>query len=327
MRPLSLGAVETVGADLARPECVLTTLAGDILTADWRGGVAHIDPAGRQHLYLGTTADLADGLRPNGIALEPDGSFLFAQLGAEQGGVWRLTRSGQVRPVLTEVDGQPLPPTNFCVRDALGRLWVTISTRLKPRALDYRLDAATGFIVLADARGARIVADGLGFTNECLVDPSGRWLYVNETYGRRFSRLPLMPDGGLGRKQVVTELGPGQYPDGFAFDAEGHAWITSIISNQLIRVDPATGRQQVLLEDADPDYVARVEAALVERRLGRAELDARLSTRLKNISSIAFAGRDLAIAYLGCLNGDRIYRLAMPVAGHPPPHWHYRLAD
>ncbi len=187
---LALSDVGTIGKDLVRPECVLATASGDLYSADWRGGVAHIKPDGGQILYIGKTLDIAEGLRPNGIALEADGSFLLANLGSDVGGVWRLDRKGQVRPIFIEADGEIMPPSNFCTRDTVGRLWLTVSTRLMPRARDYRGDASGGFIVLQDKRGTRIVADGLGFTNEALVDPSGTYLYVNETYTRRFSRFP-----------------------------------------------------------------------------------------------------------------------------------------
>ena len=197
---IDLTAVTALGEGLVRPECVLATIHGDLYPADWRGGVAQIKPDGRQQLYLGKTADLVEGLRPNGIALEPDGAFLIANLGSDVGGVWRLDRERQVRPILIETDRSVLPPSNFCVRDALGRLWLTISTTVKPRESDYRRDAKSGFIVLQDKRGTRIVADGLGFTNEALVDPSGEYLYVNETYGRRFSRFRLKSNGDLGPK-------------------------------------------------------------------------------------------------------------------------------
>ncbi|MCL4768219.1 MAG: SMP-30/gluconolactonase/LRE family protein [Hyphomicrobiaceae bacterium] len=320
---LELDDVEVIGSGLHRPECVLATASGDLYTSDWRGGVAHRRPDGSERLYVGRTMDLAEGPRPNGIALEPDGSFLFANLGSDAGGAWRIDRKGQIRPVLVELDGAPLPPANFVTRDAAGRLWLTISTRLKPRALDYRRGASSGFIVVMDHKGARTVADGLGFTNECLVDPTGQWLYVNETYGRRFSRFPLRPNGDLGPKEVVTELGPGQYPDGFAFDAEGHAWTTSVISNQLIRISLADGESSVLLEDSDAGHVAWVEAAYQADKLGREHMEKMQSEKLRNISSIAFGGPDLRTAYLGCLLGDHIYRVRMPVAGVPPVHWRY----
>jgi sugar lactone lactonase YvrE len=320
---IGLDALTFHGAGLARPECVLATRSGDLYTADWRGGVAHLRPDGAQRLYAGETADLPEGLRPNGIALEPDGSFLVANLGTELGGVWRLDRTGQVGPVLVELDGQPIPPSNFVVRDDKGRVWLTVSTRLSPRSLDYRRSASTGFIVLVDAKGPRIVADGLGFTNECLIDPTGRWLYVNETYARRLSRFPLRADGELGAKQVVAEFGYGQYPDGLAFDETGDVWIAGIVSNQLLRVEPEGGRVSVVLEDSDPDHVAWVEAAYESATLGRPHMDKVVSARLRNISSIAFGGPDLRTGYLGCLLGDQVAAVRLPVRGVPPVHWEY----
>lgn len=322
---IEIDDVERVGKGLVRPECVLVTARGEIYTADWRGGVVLMRPDGTEILFTGATADLPEGPRPNGIALEADGSFLMANLGTEVGGVWRLDRQRQVRPVVTRADGEDLAPSNFCTRDAAGRLWVTVSSRLKPRSLDFHSGAKSGYIVLADHKGARIVADGLGFTNECFVDPTGRWLYVNETYGRRFSRFPLKPNGDLGTKEVVTTFGYGQYPDGFAFDAAGHAWTTSVISNQLIRIQLSDGAHEVMLDDSDAGHVARVEEAYLAGKLDRPHLDTIVSVKLKQISSIAFGGPDLRTGYLGSLLGDHIYRLKMPVAGVAPVHWAYPL--
>lgn len=321
---IDLNSVSFLGDGLVRPECVLATQSGDIFAADWRGGVSHVRPDGSQSLYLGTSADLPEGPRPNGIALEPDGSFLFANLGTHVGGIWRIDRNGQIRPILTHVDGTPIPPTNFVIRDHLGRLWLTVSTRLSPRSLDYRRTAASGFIVLANNGGARVVADGLGFTNECLVDPSGKWLYVNETYRRFLSRFALRANGSLGPKQVMTEFGPGQFPDGMAFDVEGQLWIACIISNQLLRVDLRSGRVTIMLEDSDADHVAWVEGAYERGELGHPHLGTIGSCKLRNISSIAFGGVDLRTAYLGSLLGNAIASLPMPMAGLPPVHWNYR---
>jgi sugar lactone lactonase YvrE len=318
---ITLDTISFIGQGLSRPECVLATRRGDLYTADWRGGVAHLRPDGTQALYAGTTNDLPEGARPNGIALDRDGTFLFANLGSEVGGLWRIDRQGQIRPVLTEVDGTSIPPSNFILRDREERLWLTVSTRLKPRSLDYRRSAKTGFIVLIDKRGARIVADGLGFTNECLVDPTGRWLYVNETYARRMARFPLAAGGDLGAKEIVCEFGHGQYPDGMAFDTDGRLWVTSVISNQLIRVDPATGAMDVMLDDSDADHVAWVEEAYRADALDRPHMDTMRSKRLRNISSIAFGGPDLRTGYLGCLLGDAIAVTRLPAAGVPPVHW------
>lgn len=322
---LDLDDVRWIGTGLMRPECVLATASGDIYTADWRGGVAHIRPDGSQALYVGHPVD-GEPLKPNGIALLKDGSFLLAHLGAETGGVFRLSRDGHIQPFLRTVDGLELPPTNYVVEDASGRTWITISTRLTPRAMGYRRSCNDGFIVMVDGTGARIVADGLGYANECLVDPSGRWLYVNETFSRRLSRFALRADGSLGHKEVVTEFGGGVFPDGLAFDAEGHVWIVSIVSNSVIRVAP-DGRQHLWLHDVEPAHMAWVDAAFEANEMGRPHLDGVKSRVLRNTSSLAFGGADLRTGYLGCLLGESIAQISMPVAGHPPVHWTYRSAS
>ncbi|MEO8755978.1 MAG: SMP-30/gluconolactonase/LRE family protein [Casimicrobiaceae bacterium] len=318
---IGLASIARVGAGLNRPECVLANARGDLFTADWRGGVAHIRPDGTQALYQG---ELAGGrpARPNGIALRRDGSFLFADLGADAGGVFALARDGVIHPFVVEVDGVALPPSNFVAEDARGRIWITVSTRLVPRALAYRREVADGFIVLVDRGRARIVADGMGFTNEAILDATGEWLYVNETFARVTSRFPVRHDGELGAREVFVQYGPGTYPDGMAFDEEGHLWVVSIVSNRVMRVAPDRSIT-VVVEDAEADHVAWVERAYVAGELGRPHLDTSRSGTLRNISSIAFGGVDRRTVYLGCLLDDAIYAFRAPVAGLAPAHWNW----
>jgi sugar lactone lactonase YvrE len=316
------GSLDWRGSGLVRPECVLATSDGSLYTADWRSGVAHVFANGAQAFYAAAAVD-GERIKPNGIALCADGSFLLAHLGDERGGVFRLQRNGDTTPVVTHVDGKELPPTNYPLLDAAGRLYITVSTRLKPRALGYRRTCNDGFIVLHDQSGTRIVADGLGYTNEIAFDATGKWLYVNETFTRKLSRFPVNGDGSLGQKEVFTEFGAGTFPDGMAFDEAGSIWIVSIVSNRLIRVD-RNGEQSIWLEDAEPDHLAAVEAAYLDSSMGRPHLDGIRSKVLRNISSIAFGGADRRTGYLGCLLGDRIASLSMPVAGLAPLHWNYR---
>ncbi len=318
---VDLDALNWLGADLVRPECVLANSRGDLFTADWRGGVAHIRADGSQTLY---SAKLEEPLtlRPNGIALLPDGSFLLAQLGLNDGGVYRLWRNGVVQPWLMAVEGKPLPPTNFVLLESSGRAWITVSTRRNPRSLGYRADCDDGFIVCSDERGAKIVADGLGYTNEVAIHPSGRWLYVNETFARRLSRFELLPGGDLGAKETVVNFGAGVFPDGLHFDEAGYAWVVSIVSNRLLRVSPQ-GDVQTWLDDSDVQHLAAVEAAYLAGQMDRPHLDRVVSKNLRNISSIAFTGADRRTAVLGCLLGDRLATLRLPEAGTAPPHWNY----
>jgi len=126
---IELSEIWFVGEDLARPECVLCDEAGVLHMSDWWGGVTRIDPGGHQE----TTLARGMALRPNGICLPADDSYLIAHLGDQDGGVFRLARAGKVEPFLTKIDGIALPPTNYVHRDSLGRVRISVSTRKRPR--------------------------------------------------------------------------------------------------------------------------------------------------------------------------------------------------
>jgi sugar lactone lactonase YvrE len=317
---ITVAQLERVGADLHRPECVVAGADGEVFVPDWRGGVTRIADNGAQETWLAT--DPAIELRPNGIAVMDDGSFLLANLG-DRGGVWRLDHQGALTPWLVEVDGVALPPANFVTVDSQGRTWITVSTRCLPRQLAWRADVADGFVVLVDERGARIVADGLHYTNECRPDPSGNWLYVVETFGRRLARFPITHGGRLKSPEIVLTLGHGSWPDGFAFDQQGGVWLTSLISNRLMRFDGET--LHTIVEEANTAHVDAVEEAFARGEMRAEHLGPVPGTRLQHVTSVAFGGADLRTAYVGCLHTDCIFRFRSEIPGVAPPHWNFPL--
>jgi hypothetical protein len=318
---VALSDLQFVGHGLARPECVVATARGDVFVSDRRGGIMHLMPGGGQRLIA---ARGVEGFVPNGFSLLPDRSFTVANIGP-LGGAWRLLPDGELIPEVAEVEGRALPPTNFVyaeAHDGAFRLWVSVSTRHVPREQAFRRDIADGYIVLKDRTHVRIVADGLGFTNEVKVDPSGRWLYVNETMARRLSRFALRDRSELGPRETVAEFDDGIFPDGFEFDAEGGIWIASVVSNRLLRIAP-DGSKAVILEDAAPEAVAQAERHYAQNRLSRADIDAGRDRVLGNLASVTFGGPDLKTAYLGSLFGERIATFRSPIAGAAPPQWRY----
>lgn len=317
---IELSSITPVGQGLKRPESVIATARGDLFVSDHDCGVRAVDTVPtRPH-------GMPEGFLPNGIALTPEREFLVANLGTTcGGGVWRIDRNHQMRPVLMEIDGEPLSSTNFVSIDALGRTWISMSTRMVPRELAFKADVADGFIAVSDAKGARIVADGIEFTNECRVDPTGRWVYVNETYGRKLSRFPILGSGAdwkLGSREVVHQFTDGDFPDGMAFDAEGGVWVACVVSNRVVRVGPG-GDVRVIIEDPDKAQVAAAEAAYARGQLSRGDIDSGGSRSLRNVSSVAFGGPDLRTVYLGNLAGDRLASFRSPIAGAQPPHWNF----
>jgi sugar lactone lactonase YvrE len=322
---IEISSLRHIGSGLQRPECVLANEEGDLFTCDGRGVIARSRSSGGAHVF-GSPDAVRDGLKSNGFALLPDRSFLFANLG-ERGGVWSLAPNGQIRPFLQEVDGEQIPSTNFVHCDDRGRIWVCVSTRhATSHHAEHRLSMTQddGYIALVDEKGPRIVADGLVWTNECRVSPSGSHLYVNETMARRLTRYVIGRDGSLSARETITQFEGGTWPDGLAFDSENGVWITSPISNRIIRVC-ADGEQQLILEDCDYEHVESAERAFLAGELTRAAIYNSPSNVLKHLSSLAFGGPDLRTVFLGSLGGTSIPYFRSQVAGHPMSHWKVRV--
>ena len=317
---ISVDVLNWHGTGLNRPECVLAHQSGLLFAPCWdgNGGVSIIALTGK------TTHILAEKppepLKPNGIALEAGGTFLLAHLGAERGGVYRLYPDGQTETVTETADGTTMPPANFVTIDHSQRIWVTVSTQITPRSDDYRNTASTGFIAVVEGGDARIVADGLGYTNEIAFSDDGKTLWVNETFARRTSAFDIGENCVLTNKRTIAEYGHGTFPDGLTPDTAGGLWVTSIVSNRVLHVD-ASGSISTVIEDCDPAHLAWVEEAFKANAMDRPHLDKAMSKRLKNISNLAFGGPDRSTAYLGCLLGDSIASFDSPVTGVALPHW------
>ncbi len=319
----TLNDLNFLGEDLDRPECVLAHKSGLLFAPCWRGngGVSVISPSGKTTHIL--ASDVLEPIRPNGIALEEDGSFLLAHLGNQRGAIIRLFHDGNTEVVTEKINGQPMPPANFVTLDRAGRIWITVSTRAIPRANDYRSSASSGFIALHENGETRIVADGLGYTNEIAFSADEKTLWVNETFARRTTRFTVNDNGALTDHKSIATYQAGTFPDGLAPDSEGGLWVTSIISNRVLHITENT--TATVLEDSDAHHLAWVEAAYTSDSLDRQHLDKAASKCLRNISNLAFGGDDLKTAYLGCLLGDKIASFQTEVAGSPLPHWNVDL--
>jgi len=311
----------TVGSALSRPECVVATAAGDVIASDWRGGISIVRSTGGVEGLLAVNAPIT--LRPNGVAFTATGAFLIAQLG-ECGGVWTLAPDGTLGPFVTEIGGAPLPPTNFAIEDECHRIWISVSTRRQPRQLAWRPDVADGFVACVTPAGARIVADNLHYANEVRLDPSGRFLYVVETFGRRLIRYPIDANGTLGPRATVVQFECGFFPDGFAFDVEGGIWVTSLISNRVVRVRTDGGIETIVAETNDA-FVDAVETAFAAGIMASDHLGRIPGTRLQHVTSLSFGGHDRRTVFLGSLHGECLYRFRSHIPGVPAPFSDTRL--
>lgn len=286
---LNPATARTIGTGLSRPECVLAERDGTLWASDNRATACRISPDGTQQLFGNA------GGTPNGLALCPDGTVYAADI--ENGLILAVDRDGTERVVLDQIDGHPLGAVNFPYIDDSGNLWVTVSTRVQPRSTAKETPVADGYILRIDQSGPVIMADGLFFTNEIRIDPSGHYLYIAETTAGRISRQPIQPDGTLGDRETFGKapLFPGAAVDGIAFDSRGNLWVTELSRNAIFVLDHF-GREHLAFEDPKGEV-------------------------LREPSSLAFGGHDLRTLYVGTLGMSHIVSFEAPVAGHPLSHW------
>lgn len=324
-------AIQTIGRDLQRPECILAERDGTLWAADARGGVMRIDADGSQTLVAqapdphfdlsGAASDsLLGGTLPNGLAFAENGDILISNFGTDRLEI--MKRTGETRVLLDQIDGRPLGKVNFVLRDSRNRLWVTISTIINPWSDAINATLADGCIILIDEKGPRIVADGFHFTNEIRFDAHEEWLYVAETTAKRVTRLRVQPDGSLTDREIYgpSSLGAGVV-DGIAFDTYGNLWATMIFADRLVAITPE-GDVMELLDDGNADATARFEMAFASGQPVPFDVTLACGGTICNwLASVTFGGSDLSTVYLGGLRSTSIPFFRSPVAGLPMVHW------
>lgn len=323
--------IRHIGRDLQRPECILARRDGSLWAADARGGVVHIAPDGSQRLIVqhldesyARSDDEAARLTPvttlpNGLALDADGSFLIANFGTDR--LERMSPDGCRTEVLADhIDGQPVGKVNFVLRDRRGRIWLTVSTRIRNWMQAISPHVADGYVAVLDAGGLRIVADGFAFTNEIRFDAAEEWLYVAETTARRVTRLRIGADARVTAREVFGPSDTGGFIDGIAFDAFGNLWGTHVMSDRIFALTPQ-GDFRVILDDDNPGPSAALYAAFAEGRAAPEHMLACGGRIAPWFASVTFGGPDLRRVHIGSLRGTTIPWFTAPVAGLAMVHW------
>ena len=324
-------ALQYVGYELQRPECILAERDGTLWSADARGGVVRIEPGGRQQVITQRTSDFFEGANseasrylegtlPNGLAFARNGDFLISNFGTDCLEI--MSRDGATRVIASRIDGQPVGKVNFVLRDSKDRIWVTVSTRVKNWMHALRTDLADGYLARYEDGAFRIVADGFRFTNEIRFDAREEFLYVVETTGGCITRLRIDDTGNPVEREIFgpTRLGAGAWPDGIAFDACGNLWGTLVYSDKLFVITPK-GDMRVLLDEGDPQKVDALEQAFFRNHVTEDVLFATGRGVAPWMASVTFGGPDLQTVYIGSLRGSRIPYFRAPAPGLPMVHW------
>src|ERR1700743_1099039 len=328
---LDKSSIQYIGSDLQRPECILAEPDGTLWSADARGGVVRISPAGKQQIitqqrsghFQGVTSEASrylEGTLPNGLAFARNGDILFSYFGTDCLEV--MTREGSATVLADSMDGERIGKVNFVLRDSQDRIWITVSTRIKNWMHALRTDLSDGYIARYIDGKFRIVADGFHFTNEIRMDAREEFMYVVETTGGWVSRLRVHDDGSLSDREVFgpSSLGKGAWPDGIAFDSFGNLWGTCVYSDKLFVLTPE-GDLRVLLDEGDPAKVDALEKQFFANAVNEQVLFTTGEGIAPWLASDTFGGPDIQTIYIGSLKGKKIPYFRAPAPGLPMVHW------
>jgi gluconolactonase len=328
---LDKSAIQYIGSDLQRPECILAEPDGTLWSADARGGVVRITADGKQQIitqqrsghFQGVASEASrylEGTLPNGLAFARNGDILISNFGTDC--LELMTRDGATKVLADSIDGEPIGKVNFVLRDSQDRIWITVSTRIKNWMHALRTDLPDGYIARYIDGKFRIVADGFHFTNEIRMDAREEFMYVVETTGGCVSRLRVGKDGSLSNREIFgpSSLGKGAWPDGIAFDSLGNLWGTMVYSDKLFVLSPA-GDFRLLLDEGDPKKVEALEKAFFENTVNEQVLFTTGQGIAPWMASVTFGGPDLQTIYIGSLKGKKIPYFRAPAPGLPMVHW------
>ena len=309
---VDLADLKRVGHDLQRPESVAASRDGTLWVSDSRKGLMRIEPDGTQ-TELG-----AFGGEPNGVVRDRAGNLYVAHI--SEGKVFKLYPDGRHEVLLSEIDGQPLGACSYVFLDSQERLWITSLSRRNNWFEAMNLHEETGFVALLEpGKPARIVADGLAMANEVRMDAREEYIYVAETMKCRMLRYRVESDGSLGPQEVFgpASLGDTAMVDGFALDAEGNVWVTTVIRNGLVVISADGQQTHTIFEDPNEAALDHARSKIAEGQLTPPEMFACVGPRVQFTTSVAFGGPDLKTVYLGSLAMPYLLSFESPVAGLP----------
>lgn len=310
--PIPISALTPMGSELTRPECVAVGADGRVF-ASHGDELIEIDPDGDGRTF-------GSGLgESNGLAIAPDGRILVTDF-SPRGGLRAVDPdTGDVEDLHLELEGRPVPYTNYPVVDSRGSIWVTSSSQQEDQLRSVLLGLDDGRILRLDPDGTvTVAADGLRYANGLALDAKERYLYCCQTSVGNVVRLPILPDRSLGPAEPYGPPIGARRPDEFAedpaelgdpaamtrwgltdgcgFDRDGNLWVTIVTASRICAITP---NQELVVVIDDPE-----------------------GATLPMPTNISWGGPGLRDLYIGTIGAPHILTLTSPIPGAPLAHQH-----
>lgn len=183
--------------------------------------VFRIDASGTLHSVL-ETAD-----KPGGLGWLPDGSLLVVYMTRRQIMRW----DGRHLTLYADLSGHASFHCNDMVVDQQGRIYVGNF------GFDLHAGAAqsTAELILVDTdRQIEVLSSDILFPNGSVITTDNQ-LIVAETFAHRLTLFELNAAGRITASNLWADL-QAMTPDGICLDQEGHIWVASPGTRQVIRV-------------------------------------------------------------------------------------------
>lgn len=217
------------------------------------GGLHKRSPDGRIQSFLEGRTWIG------GLAFNDDGAIVCA---GRKDMILFYEKIGEIRTLLSELDGQPVGAVNDMYPDGQGGI---IAGLIDAKNVGAGRPAEPRPIIRLDPSGkVTRLCEGIGVPNGIGFSPDGRRLYLSESY-KALWVFDVNSDGGLENKRLFADI---KDADGLAVDAEGNVWVARFDSWGVTRYHP------------DGDVVEHVKVPV------------------KEAQSVSFGGEDLKDLYI-----------------------------
>jgi gluconolactonase len=293
-----------IASGLQFPEGPIAMPDGSVILVEIkRGTLTRVTAAGK----IEVIAELGGG--PNGAAIGPDGAcyvcndggFEWHQMGDltipggkpanySGGRIERVDlKTGAVKVLYTECNGNPLIGPNDIVFDKEGGFWFTDHGKTDGR-IQYR-----GGLYYAKIDGSMIkeMAFPILSANGVGLSPDEKTVYVADTYSARLLAFDIVapgelgPDTGLGGAGRYVGAAPGHtFFDSLAVDAKGNICVATILNGGITIFAPDGKNKHVPIDDI-------------------------------LVTNICFGGKDLKTAYITASSSGRLLSMEWETPGLP----------
>lgn len=244
------------------------------MVAPGEGRIVRVEETGEVSTYADT-----EGI-PAGLQVDRENALWCADM---RRGILRIPAEGQVEPIVTEYDGQPIRGCNDCIFDSQGNLYFTA-----PGGSSATTPVGEIFCRTVDGTVTRLDG-GFRFCNGIAVSADDRYLFVAETFTKKVWRYAIHAPGSVGEKEDWATL-PGEHrggPDGMDFDADGRLLVTN------------HGAGSIDVFDADGNLVDRIK------------------TPFDKPSNVHFGGDDNTWVYVTEHDEDGLWKFQWERPGQP----------